>query len=1335
MAQLDPPQGDARQDVSGGFTAGDANPGVGRLLAGDNLDRLTRLAARALRAPLAVFHLLHAERKLHKTWIGLPEPAASRLETMLSDAFLQHLHGSSASLIVRNALEKPFPAGPAQAMREAGIAACMCVPLLSRQGEKLGSLCVMDAAPRDWTDEDLETLVDVGATAVFEIESRQDFLEQERREDALRESEARLRVAVRATGAAVWMIDLAHGGVEYFDRRGCEMLHIDPERREWPPGTLCAHLHPEDVALMRTAFGASMSDRSDTVEYRVIRRDGEVRWLQGAGEPQCDAQGRPLRFIGVSFDITESKGAEHALRNSEERLRLALSAAHAGVWQWDIPSDTLRWSRENHELYGIPATGSGPDRERWEQAVHADDRERVRGAICDALEAREQELRVEYRVLHPARGVRWLLGIGRVQRAADGQPLSMSGINVDITERKAAEQEREQLAAIIDATTDFVGMSDRGGRVLYLNRAARRMLGLPEAADVRGMQIADCHDGAAYRVVRDVGLPAAAREGSWEGENTLLARDGRSIPVSQVILAHGDGSGYAYSTVARDLSEQKSIERALREKEAFQNAILTSAGVCVIAVDTAGKILSFNRTAERLLGYTAEEVVGRVSPLVLHLPSELAARAAQLTDELGRTIEPRQVFSARALQGEVESGEWTFVRKDGSTFPVDLAVTALRDQAGGLIGFLGIAHDLTARKAIEDALRESEAQLRMITESTEAWLARIDVHERYLFANRAFTERAGMRRRSVIGRTVREVVSERAYRVVKPELTRALAGERVLFEKLVPYYAMGERYVRIEYIPELDAHGAVRGVVEVIVDLTQRRRAEEALRESEARLATLTAAVPAMLFSTTAEGCIDYVNDTFFEYSGLSREVSVAPAWQKIVEPDDLPRVLASWDASVRTGQDLNVECRLRRADGTYRWFKGYAAQLRDERRGASKWLGVALDIDDQKKAEATLQDANRRKNEFLAMLAHELRNPLAPIRNSAHILQMLSVGEPRLKTTTEMIGRQVSHMARLIDDLLDVARITQGKITLRREPLELMPLLYNAVESVRPFIDARGHELRIEPPAAPVYLEADATRLTQVVTNLLSNATKYTDAGGRISLSVRQDGEQIVIVVRDTGIGISAELMPDLFNPFTQSDRSLDRSQGGLGIGLSLVKRLVEMHGGEVKGFSAGLGKGSTFTVRLPASSAEQATRTLPPRTLQVGTQSAVRLRVLVVDDNVDAEQSLSLLMRLQGHEVRAAHDGMEAVRQARAFGPQVVLLDIGLPGMSGYDVARRLRQAPESADAVLVAITGYGQAEDREQAMEAGFQHHLVKPVEPVALIQLIESLGGQRPKLEAR
>ena len=1201
----------ARPEASQGGNAAGAH--VVGALPGGNLDRLTRLAARALRAPLAAFHLLHAQRRFLKTWIGLPEPAASRFDALLSAAFLQHLHGSNDALVVRDARRDAHAPEAAAALNELGIAACVCVPLLS-QGCKLGSLCVLDAGPREWSADDLDILADLAAVAVSEIEVQHDFVEQERREEALRDSEARLRVAVQATGAAVWEIDLARGGLEYFDRRGCEVLQIDPERREWPAGTLCTHLHPDDVPIMQSAFGASMSARVRTVEYRVIRRDGEMRWLQGAGEPRRDAQGRVQRFVGVSFDVTERKHAEQALRASEEGLRLALSASHAGAWQWEIATNVLRWSRENCELHGVDPHDPQPTPQRWEQLVHPEDFARVQAAICAALEGRDEEVRAEYRVVHPDGEVRWLLGIGRLQRSADGTPVSLSGINVDITGRREAELAREQL------------------------------------------------------------------------------------------------------------------ERALREKEAFQNAILSSASVCLIAVDTQGRILSFNRTAERLLGYRAEEVVGRLSPLALHLPSELAARAEALEQELGRPVDPREVFMTRVLKDGAEAGEWTYVRKDGGTFPVHLTVTALRDQAGTLIGYLGIAQDLTANKAVENALRESEAHLRIITDSTEAWLARIDVHQRYLFANRAFTERAGMRRRSVIGRSVREVVGERAYRVLAPELARALAGERVLFEGLVPFYAMGSRYVRIEYIPERDEHGAVHGVVGVIVDLTERRRAEEALRDSEARLATLTAAVPAILFSTTAEGRVEYVNDTFFEYSGLSRDTPPAPAWQRIVHRDDLARVLATWGEAVRTGQDFNVECRLRRADGAYRWFKGYAAQLRDDRRGASKWLGVALDIDDQKIAEAALQDANRRKNEFLAMLAHELRNPLAPIRNSAHILQMLAVGEPRLKTTTEMIGRQVNHMARLIDDLLDVARITQGKITLRREPQELMPLLYNAVESVRPFIDARGQELRIEPPSEPLHLEADATRVTQVISNLLSNATKYTDAGGRIQLSAGREGDDVVITVSDSGIGITAELLPHLFDPFTQSERTLDRAQGGLGIGLSLVKRLVEMHQGRVDVFSAGQGRGSRFTVRIPALAPARAPQPLPPRTVQVGGSASAPLRVLVVDDNVDAEQSVSLLMRMEGHEVRAAHDGIEALGEAVAFRPQVVLLDIGLPGMNGYDVARRLRQSPESADAVLVAITGYGQAEDRDLALEAGFQHHLVKPVEPLALLQLIARLASQ-------
>jgi two-component system CheB/CheR fusion protein len=392
--------------------------------------------------------------------------------------------------------------------------------------------------------------------------------------------------------------------------------------------------------------------------------------------------------------------------------------------------------------------------------------------------------------------------------------------------------------------------------------------------------------------------------------------------------------------------------------------------------------------------------------------------------------------------------------------------------------------------------------------------------------------------------------------------------------------------------------------------------------------------------------------------------------------------------------------------------------------------LGVLVaDITERKRLEDELRrraeqlaEADRHKDEFLAMLAHELRNPLAPIRNALHILKQPDANGGMLGQAMDMAERQVGHMARLLDDLLDVSRISRGRIELRQEPVDLAAVLGRSVEAARPLFEERQHQLTVSLTPGPLRVRGDPTRLDQVVTNLLNNAAKYTDPGGRIRVSAGREGGAVVLRVRDTGIGIDPEMLPKIFDLFVQAERRLDRSQGGVGIGLTLVRRLVELHGGTVDAQSAGPGRGSEFVVRLPAAPEGEAGARAGAAGADAASPRALSRRVLVVDDNVDAADSIALLLRLGGHEVRVAHDGPTALLIARAFRPQVVFLDIGMPGMDGYEVARRLRREPGPQPALLVALTGWGHDEDRRRSQEAGFDHHLVKPVDPAALVQLL-------------
>jgi signal transduction histidine kinase/ActR/RegA family two-component response regulator len=409
----------------------------------------------------------------------------------------------------------------------------------------------------------------------------------------------------------------------------------------------------------------------------------------------------------------------------------------------------------------------------------------------------------------------------------------------------------------------------------------------------------------------------------------------------------------------------------------------------------------------------------------------------------------------------------------------------------------------------------------------------------------------------------------------------------------------------------------------------------------------------------------------------------------------------------------------------------GRDLDLRDQAL-AEDLVGRAAVVIDNARLYRDIQESDRHKNEFLAMLAHELRNPLAPIRNAVQVLKMPNTDSTHQQWASDVIARQVEQMVRLVDDLLDVSRITRGKIQLQSDLVDVAAVVARAVETSRPLIESRKHDLTVELPTEPLYAKADPTRLAQVLANLLNNAAKYTEEGGRIALSAAREENDIVFRVRDNGIGIVPEMLGRVFDLFTQAERAIDRSQGGLGIGLTLVRRLVELHDGTVQAFSAGVGEGSEFVVRLPApSGATPKAKRHPSK--DVASQTSACFRILIVDDNVDGAESLAVVLRTFGQEVQTVYDGPAALSLAETFHPQIVLLDIGLPGLNGYEVAKRLRAKENVDKPLLVAVTGYGQKEDRLTARRAGFDHHLVKPVVGDTLPALLTSLYKKKGRRE--
>ena len=521
-------------------------------------------------------------------------------------------------------------------------------------------------------------------------------------------------------------------------------------------------------------------------------------------------------------------------------------------------------------------------------------------------------------------------------------------------------------------------------------------------------------------------------------------------------------------------------------------------------------------------------------------------------------------------------------------------------------------------------------------------------------------------------------------------------------------------------------------------DFATRERAATALQEQREWFRTTLSSIGDAVIATDDQGRVSFMNDIAQQLTGWKEADAIGSL---------LPEVFCIVDEQTRespenpvarvldTGQIVGLANHtvLVAKDGTEHPIDDSVAPIRDR---SGQLRGVVLvfrDISERRQAELAVKAADRRKDEFLAMLAHELRNPIAPIRNAVKILQRLCPPEQQQLTRMhDILERQVEHLTSLVDDLMDVSRITRGKIVLNKQPTDLREVVAHAVETVRPLIDARKHALNLELAHEPIWVDGDEMRLVQVVTNLLNNAAKYTDEGGHIAVRLEAFGTEAALRVRDNGIGIAAELLPDVFDLFTQAQRSADRSQGGLGIGLTLVKRLVQMHHGRVEAFSAGLATGSEFIVHLPLSAQPQITAALENAfedNVKDAPAPVSSLRILVVDDNTDAAESLALLLQLAGHEVQVALDGLAALEIASVFRPQVVVLDIGLPGTSGNEVARAMRARPATHRSVLIALTGYSQGEDKIRSQQAGFDHYLVKPPKLDALLDLISSTRADR------
>jgi PAS domain S-box-containing protein len=648
---------------------------------------------------------------------------------------------------------------------------------------------------------------------------------------------------------------------------------------------------------------------------------------------------------------------------------------------------------------------------------------------------------------------------------------------------------------------------------------------------------------------------------------------------------------------------------------------------------------------------------------------------------------------------------------------------AARERAASL------AEEVAGHRRTRAELEARERDMHVVTDTMSAAVARCSADLRYLWVNRLYAEWAGAGRtpEDMIGRPMVDVLGAEALEKMRPHIREVLSGRRVEYERYAAR-PKGRRWIRASLEPTFDDRRQVTGWVAVIHDIDDSKRAAEALRGTQEQLEVILDTLPSGVCRTSNDLRFVWMNPVYARWIGKPAKQLVGQPVAEVLGPETM-REIAPHLARVMNGEAVQYE-RLASFPGLgRRWVSSVFTPILDANGNADGWVTIVSDIHDRKSAEDAMRQADRRKDDFLATLAHELRNPLAPISNALAILGRKAAPDPEVAWSREVIGRQTEQMSRLIDDLLDIERISRGKFLVRKERIPIERAIDMALEMSRPYINAAGHRLSVLLPSGEVPVDADTARLAQVFSNLLHNAAKFTAPQGDIQLAAQVEGGDVVVTVEDSGIGFPPEVATRLFKRYTQLAESQAEGRGhaagGLGIGLSLVHGIVALHGGRVEARSEGPGRGATFTVRLPLASEAAPREKSQERRASV---PAPGLRVLIADDNKDAADSLERILRFYGYDVQVAYDGVAALRATPAFDPHFAILDIGMPGASGYDVAREIRVRHGKA-ITLVALTGWGQEADRRRSMEAGFDYHLTKPVDPQDLNDLLVRVQAGR------
>jgi PAS domain S-box-containing protein len=810
---------------------------------------------------------------------------------------------------------------------------------------------------------------------------------------------------------------------------------------------------------------------------------------------------------------------------------------------------------------------------------------------------------------------------------------------------------------------------------------------------------------------------------SYQIEKRYIRKDGSIFPavLTVSLLRHADGTPNYFVSVVDDISERKNAEEALRRSEERYRTLFNTIqdGFCIVRMiyDDAGRPVDF--------------VITEGNPALAE-QTGLKNAVGRLIREAEPGIEPFwiETYGRIARTGVAERFENHVAAWDRW---FDVYAYRFGDPANQEVAVF--FRDVSARKRGEVDLQQSRRLLATALDAAEmgTWV--------YTFADQVcqYDPRAQELYGLDSPRWVHDErnVQERFHPDDVGQMWAAVqhackpdGDGRYAAQYRVRQQDGGWRWLSVWGLAEFEGSNEQRRATRLIGasrDVTASTTAVEMLSESESFYRQTLESVPGMAFTNRPDGSCDFVSEQWVQFTGVPASEQLGAGWVQVLHPDDRARAFAAWRAAVEERGHYDLEYRLRRADGAYEWFKVRGRPLRDSKGTIVRWFGMAVNVNDLKLAEDSLRESGRLKDEFLAILAHELRNPLAAIRMAATMLKTASHTAETVDRMGGIIDRQSSQLARLIDDLLDVSRVTRGQIELHKQRVDVVSLVRRAIETTQPLVDANGITIHADFDGPPLFVNADEMRLTQAIGNVLNNACKYSAQGGTIDLAVRQENGAALIRVRDEGAGIDPEKLALIFEMFVQADPRRDRGAGGLGIGLSMVKSLVQMHGGTVEARSAGLGKGSEFLIRLPLMPAAER---LDGNPREPAASPVEPRRILAVDDNLDALDALVGVLRAAGHEVLRADNGASALQIAAEARPDAVLLDIGMPDMDGYEVAERIRREPWGSQVQLIAITGWGQDRDKQRAAAAGFDAHITKPATLEAINGLLMARSHGTP-----